>query len=72
VSRQPEKILNFHASGLSTMRDYLIANGLLNAVMGLTLGTVGGAVIAVGGALASIRLHALHHLSWLRPSSALG
>lgn len=61
VSQQPEKILNFHASGLPTMRDYLIANGLHNGMIGLVLGTVGGAVIGVGSALISKRFHAPHH-----------
>lgn len=57
VRQQSEKILNFHASGLPTMRDYLISNGLHNGVMGLVLGTVSGAVIGVSGALISKRFH---------------
>jgi len=45
VRLQPEKIVNYRASGLPTMRDYLLANDLGNVAMGLALGG-GGALLA--------------------------
>lgn len=58
VSKQPEKILNYQASGFNTMRAYLLFNGVTNVVGGLFMGTVGGAVLgAVGGLLDRLPLH---------------
>lgn len=52
VSKQSEKILGYHASGLDSMRTYLLVNGVTNVVVGLVLGTLGGALLgAVGGLL---------------------
>jgi len=43
--------LDYRASGLPTMRDYLLANDLGNVAMGLALGLAVGALLAGGGAL---------------------
>lgn len=51
VSRQPDKILNYQASGLPSMREYLLLNGLINIATGLALGSTGGAVLGGLGAL---------------------
>lgn len=50
VSKQPDKILNYQASGLPSMREYLLLNGLINIATGLALGSTGGAVLGGVGA----------------------
>lgn len=45
VRMQPDKILNYQASGIPSMREYLLLNGVINIVAGLALGSTGGAVL---------------------------
>jgi hypothetical protein len=50
VSKQPDKVINFPASGYATMRDYLLAHDLPNVAVGLVLGALGGALLGLAGA----------------------
>jgi hypothetical protein len=50
VSKQPDKVINFPASGYATMRGYLLAHDLPNVAVGLVLGGVGGALLGLAGA----------------------
>lgn len=62
VSKQPEKIADFHTSGMTSMRDFInltlerqvIGITILLVVMGLLLGTV-GAVCAVDARRQALR-----------------
>lgn len=51
VSTQPDKVLNYQTSGLPSMREYLLLNGLVNIVTGLAPGATGGAFLGGVGAL---------------------
>jgi hypothetical protein len=50
VSKQPDKVVNFPASGYATVRDYLLAHDLPNVAVGLVLGAVAGALLGLAGA----------------------
>jgi hypothetical protein len=50
VTKQPDKVVNFPASGYATMRDYLLAHDLPNVAVGLVLGAFGGALLGLAGA----------------------
>lgn len=64
VSKQPDKVVNFEASGLHSMRDYLLFNGVVNVVVGLALSTVGASLIGGVAGLADRWLETRH-----KPSS---
>jgi len=50
VSTEPEKVLNFQKSGLSSMREYLVRTDLLSVALSAALGAAGGGLVGAIGA----------------------